>query len=388
MHERSQFQQNLLDLESQVKRFAQISAQVSAQSAQNPEPATSTTATTARDSLESLRVNLVTGNNPSVSSAKAHGDELASLPAGVPNLSEGMKPSSEMVELKKLLISVSPGEDTKLEVSSKKAGTVGAYGMGGIGKTVLAAWIARDRAVRTHFDRILWLTSSQTPNLPKLQAVLYLQTTGSVLLGDKSTDEVAEMLSLALRGKRVLLILDGECLPPSCFVCGTIPASLALVKIIAYFPSCEISHSAEFAVDVWDSSHEVALNHVDVAAQSRILVTTRIKGLLAGAAQVELGLPSKPEALGILLTAAGLEHLAAQPPVEAAEVVDVCGRLPLTLAIAGKLIAECGLGAGDSWEGVAQQLKEQLAGFIVILYNQIAFTWWNPPTHLSHLSYA
>ena len=127
------------------------------------------------------------------------------------------------------------------------------------------------------------------------------------------------------------------------------------------FASCpsRILHCAE-NVTVWEVAHETALNHVDVSAHSRTLVTTRIKGLLAGAGQVELGLPSTESALQILLASAGLEQLASTPPVEAAEVVEICGKLPLTLAICGKLIKDYGLSEDDSWDGVAQHLKEQL----------------------------
>ena len=59
-----------------------------------------------------------------------------------------------------------------LSVSSKGTapGTkVATFGMGGIGKTVMAAWVARDTDVRRHFEVVLWLTLSQTPHIPKLQ---------------------------------------------------------------------------------------------------------------------------------------------------------------------------------------------------------------------------
>ena len=138
--------------------------------------------------------------------------------------------------------------------------------MGGIGKTVLATWIARDLDIRKHFELVLWLTCSQTPNLQKLQQLLYLQATGKEVPDGKSTDEVDQMLSTALQGKRALLILD----------------------------------------DCWESEHELALNHVDACAHSRTLVTTRIRGLLKEAGQVELGLPSDTDAIQILLASADL----------------------------------------------------------------------------------
>jgi hypothetical protein len=79
---------------------------------------------------------------------------------------------------------------------------------GGIGKTVLASMLARDRDVRTHFELILWITLSQTPNLGKLQQLLYLQATGAQLPQDKSDGERKELITVALRGRRCLLVLD------------------------------------------------------------------------------------------------------------------------------------------------------------------------------------
>jgi hypothetical protein len=49
-------------------------------------------------------------------------------------------------------------------------GAVGIQGMGGIGKSVLAAALARDREVRRAFpDGVVWVTLGQEPNLAHLQ---------------------------------------------------------------------------------------------------------------------------------------------------------------------------------------------------------------------------
>jgi hypothetical protein len=114
------------------------------------------------------------------------------------------------------------------------------------------------------------------------------------------------------------------------------------------------------AQDVWEGEHEAALNHVDAAAGARTLVTTRVKGLLGSdCSQIEIGLPSAEDALRLLLQSAGLAR-GARPPAEAPQVVEMCGRLPLALDIAGRMIAEMGLGGG-SWDGVTAILRQELA---------------------------
>jgi hypothetical protein len=118
--------------------------------------------------------------------------------------------------------------------------------------------------------------------------------------------------------------------------------------------------------DVWNSQDETALNIVDCdsAGASRVLVTTRIRGLLHGGAaeQVEIGLPSMAAALGLLCQSAGLGVAVASNalPPEASEVVEICGRLPLALDIAGKLITDMGLD-GEDWNGVPQMLRQEMA---------------------------
>jgi hypothetical protein len=85
---------------------------------------------------------------------------------------------------------------------------VGVQGMGGIGKTVLAATLAHDPKVRQAFlDSIYWLTIGQKPNVLDLQNQLLRQLTGS-----KETltteQEAKDALREALEGRRTLLVLD------------------------------------------------------------------------------------------------------------------------------------------------------------------------------------
>eukprot|EP01047_Picozoa_sp_COSAG01_P049248 COSAG01_NODE_4865_length_4672_cov_6.338071_2_plen_887_part_00 len=279
---------------------------------------------------------------------------LASLPAQVPHLIDSFQVTSEMERLKDLLLlpPESPGVDgdqddegegergrgrdartqgdelRKLEVSSISPPTnVGAHGMGGVGKTTLASWVAHHPQIRRHFELILWVTVSETPNIQLLQQLIYLQSTGRPL-SSRSAQVNAELIAIALRGKRALLILD----------------------------------------DIWDEESVTALNHVDQTAQSRTLVTTRIKGLVRGAQRVEVGLPSEVEAAQMLLKStmgyrrgADDRGAASSMPAAAAAVVKMCGRLPLALNIAGRLIADMGLNLEAEWHIVPAILRQQMA---------------------------
>ena len=82
-----------------------------------------------------------------------------------------------------------------------KASAVGVQGMGGIGKTVLAAALAHDSEVRQAFpDGIYWLTIGQKPNLLDLQNQLLRQLTGSkeTLITEQ---EAKDALREALEGR-------------------------------------------------------------------------------------------------------------------------------------------------------------------------------------------
>ena len=125
-----------------------------------------------------------------------------------------------------------------MSVTSQKS-KVGALGMGGIGKTVTGSWLARDEDIRRHFETIVWVTLGQTPDLARMQSLIYLQVTGKDVPSDTSPAQAKELITVAMRDKCVLLILD----------------------------------------DVWEESHEEALNFVDTSTASKTLVTTRIRGL-------------------------------------------------------------------------------------------------------------
>eukprot|EP01052_Picozoa_sp_SAG31_P021261 SAG31_NODE_1635_length_7682_cov_5.457471_3_plen_460_part_00 len=277
---------------------------------------------------------------------------LAPLPAEVPALGDSFRSTAGVHKVKGALLDDVIDDGRTVAVTSQ-IHKVGAFGMGGIGKTVLAAAVARDLDVRRRFEIICWVTLGQQPDLQKSLSLLHIQVTetgpiaaclcsmllhldtevnltahmpnfmhvqvtGKELNADKSIEESRQLLTIALRGRKCLLIID----------------------------------------DVWEAKHEQACNCVDVAVRSRTLATTRIRGLVSNAGQVEIGLPSEDDSIALLLTAAGLSHLPRPFPPEAAEVITLCGRLPLALDIAGGLLKD--LGVGEDWTGVPKMFQQEM----------------------------
>ena len=116
-----------------------------------------------------------------------------------------------------------------------------------------------------------------------------IQATGADLPGglDTAPNEAKELLTQALRGKRV----NGLSVPSSCRLQVMILRSVLQALLILD--------------DAWKKSDEEMLNAIDVSAGSRVLVTTRIKELLNEAEQLEVGLPSPADAAELLLKSAG-----------------------------------------------------------------------------------
>ena len=99
--------------------------------------------------------------------------------------------------------------------------------------------------------------------------------------------------------------------------------------------------------DIWAASHATPLNFVDDSAHhSTVVVTTRIRSLIDGAPEVQCGMLSMDASLELLLRTGACEQLLAAPPPAAIEAIELCGRLPLALGIAGGIIETL----GTDWE--------------------------------------
>ena len=187
---------------------------------------------------------------------------------------------------------------------------VGVHGMGGIGKSVLAAALAQDYKVREMFpDGVVWIGVGSVPDVPSLLRRMHRDLKGDGAF--ETEHEGKERLKELLAEKAVLLILD----------------------------------------DVW---RRADLNWFDVLGpRCRTLITTRDMGLLTtlGGAHHVLELPTDHEVQDMLALAAGVSRDGL--PNEAAQIVAECGRLPLAVALCGRLIRR-----GLAWNGVLQQLHQ------------------------------
>ena len=189
-----------------------------------------------------------------------------------------------------------------------------------MGKTTIAAALVNDEAIRGSYEKLAWVSVGQDPDIRELQDSLHHQLTGKHFDDEiKSDADAVTELRSAAKGLHILTVLD----------------------------------------DVWDPKHEKPLNCIDPDNSSRILVTTRIRGLLKNATEIDVGVLSQPEALKLLLSSADVDDELEEGSSEylaAIEMVELCGGLPLTLAIAGGMVANTGQGFT---EDILEAMKEK-----------------------------
>ena len=222
--------------------------------------------------------------------------------------------SDDLIAVKEVLL-VDAGRSTAITGALSK---VGLHGMGGIGKSVLAAAMARDKEVRHRFyDGIFWLTLGTDPKM-----VMRRQSDLAEMLDIPHAFEDIEQgwtyLSKQLGNKACLIVLD----------------------------------------DVWHVEDVKGLFN-DLGPQCRILITTRDAGIITalGAREYRLGLLSPDEALELLARWAEM-NVAALPP-EASMIVSECGRLPLALALCGAQVSD-----GIPWKDLLEALQEAALQFL------------------------
>ena len=122
-----------------------------------------------------------------------------------------------------------------------------------MGKTTIAAALVHDEEIRSTFEKIVWVSVGQEPDIRELQESIHGQMLCEAIPSSATTLElVQKTLRDAAKRAKTLLVLD----------------------------------------DVWDPKHEKPLNCIDPDNASRIVVTTRIRGLLKNVAEVDVGVLS------------------------------------------------------------------------------------------------
>jgi tetratricopeptide (TPR) repeat protein len=189
--------------------------------------------------------------------------------------------------------------------------SVGMHGMGGIGKSVLATMLARDKEVQATFpDGVFWITLGQEPTLTLRQLdFARMLGDGSLIFQDVQQGKVH--LSQLLGDRNCFLILD----------------------------------------DVWKVDHLAAFNVL--GEQSQLLFTTRDSSIVKalGAIEHQVNLLNNNEALELLANCSGQckEIL----PNEAIEIVKECGNLPLALSMVGAIAKD----RSNRWDNLLYKLR-------------------------------
>lgn len=222
--------------------------------------------------------------------------------------------STDLDTLKNLLLSSS---DLPLGIA-ESALKVGVYGMGGIGKSVLAGMLARDEEVQAAFpDGVFWIPLGQEPILT-LKQLNFAQMLGDASLPFQDVQQGKIYLSQLLDNRQCLLILD----------------------------------------DVWQVEHSAAFDVL--SKQSKLLFTTRdiriVKAL--NAIEYQVNLLSDDEALELLSTCSGQSKETL--PVEAHKVMKECGNLPLALSMIGAIARA----RPNRWDNLLHKLQNADLGKI------------------------
>ncbi|MCI0731620.1 MAG: NB-ARC domain-containing protein [Chloroflexi bacterium] len=200
------------------------------------------------------------------------------------------------------------------------------YGMGGVGKSVLASALAHDKTIRAAFpDGIYWLTVGQGPGQPDERAITHLlgrQVELANLLGREpapfiDVQQGRTYLRILLAGLTCLLILD----------------------------------------DVWTIEQLRALDVLPAGNRSRLLLTTRDAVLVRALGAVEHQLVVLTETESMILLARVVAGVGAEPlplsslPPEAREILHECGGLPLALTMIGSMVQRYG------WQYALERLR-------------------------------
>jgi hypothetical protein len=190
------------------------------------------------------------------------------------------------------------------------------HGLGGIGKSVLAAALAHDPEVQARLpDGVLWATLGREPDLLSLLSRWIREGLGDYDYKPTTVDGATDYLRTLLHEKAVLLVVD----------------------------------------DAWDPEH--ALPFKTGGPRCQVLITTRRADVAdeVGADLYQLDVMTPEQSLDLLAARLGraLEETERDKALRLAEAV---GYLPLALELAAARIAR-----GVAWEALRAALEEEIA---------------------------
>ena len=207
------------------------------------------------------------------------------------------------------------------------------------GKTVCAVDVCQDTSVRGHFSQLAWVSIGQEALIEELQETMMKQIANKAMpQGEEASTPQGRLKLLqdtasAVKG-RMLVVLD----------------------------------------DPWQTEQVRYLNPLDPATQSKLLVTTRIRGLVNGAMEVPLELLKIEQSAAMLMEIGQVDEAEYRaqnpgtefPPQAALRISSECGNLPLMITLAGKMIRQWGsLWADvDGGKGVLSMLQKDNMGLM------------------------
>ena len=200
-------------------------------------------------------------------------------------------------------------------LSENESGTLvvsAIYGLGGIGKSVLATVLAHDLEVRQRFsDGVLWVTLGQNPDLQKCLGD-WIQALRDFDYKPTTLGAASAHLRTLLFEKQMLLVVD----------------------------------------DVWQSAH---LDPFRVGGEAcRVLVTTR-EAVITASDRHDLDVMTEDQSLALLEKGMN-RSLTSSECLDVAAFVQAVGRLPLALELAAVQVNE-----GFSWQDLVSEFKKEVA---------------------------
>jgi WD40 repeat protein len=223
----------------------------------------------------------------------------------VPPLPAGFVVRDELLGLREAVLRESDGA---VGITGQ---ALGLHGQGGIGKTVLAAALARDDSVGQHFpDGIFWVTAGERADLVSLQIEL-LARLGHRRGELRSATEGLRLLREALSDRQCLLVVD----------------------------------------DVWSAAAAQAFDVV--GRRGRVLYTTRdpraLRAVQADVRRIDVLPVRAARELLASFTGVAIDTL----PAEVDRVLEATGRVALALALVGATVGR----EGHSWQRVVAELE-------------------------------